>query len=660
MPLPYQIIPEGSLFRPKIETHINDNSEVNTETLVGGGNVTSVLAVFASPKGRDNQVVTIDGGLSQFLEEYGIGPFSLYGQPLLNAYNAARAASSSDARVHCLRVTAADASYACAALIAKYKVVQENSGSDPVLHVTFVIKGADNDAYLNGNSGDGGGLSSSGDGYGLISLKNMDNAVAVSGGPDSQGWYSAKLFTVAYRGKGSYGRNVRFRVTSNRGADKMNAYKNYNFDVLRNEGALALAESFSVTAVDGSTSGSTSLFLPDVVNDVTDGSKIVAVEAYPENFKAIFDSYVTNIDADTTYTEDDFDVLLGLDKYTRGKIAGYAIDLAGTTYTPASGETAVDIDAVTGVPLLGGSDGSLSAETAPATRNAALKQLYIDAFQGEIDPLIKSTYRFPTTFIFDANYPIEVKSALAQLVISRKDCFGVIDFGTEIETKASVKDYYDTNIDGMFNDWHLSMEPYCMKISEPYGHKSVVVTSTYWMAGAYLSHIAGYGGKHRPMAGNRFGVIDGVIKNSVYPVFDDSIDADQMDELAELKLNIAKYNQLQQCVRSMQNTTQDKLSALTEMNNALLVLDIKRECEILVSNYEYDFADPEDIVRFNTGLSSITSKYAGTQLRSISGHFEQSKWEADRSILHLYVEMVHKNLVKTVIIEVDVNRADSE
>lgn len=660
MPKPYQIVPQGSLFRPKIETHINDNSEVSTYVPTGGGDLTAVLCVFASPKGRDNKVITISNGLSQFLTEYGVGPFSVYGQPLLNAYFAARAATGAGAMVHCLRVTPADASYSSATLIAKYKIDEE----DNKLHVRFVVKGADGDAYLADTHVDSelvnAGTESGETSYGLISLNDLDSAVEIDeDNPDGEGYYSVKLFTVAYRGKGVYGQNIRFRVTTDRGSDKTNDYKNYTFEIYRNETVLALAESHSVTFIDGSTDGSKSLFFDDVINDETDGSEILAAVSFPSGFETIYNYYVENIDPDTTFTMDDFDVLLGLDKYTRsGTIDGYVIDPADTV-TPAAGEVPVDLGAVTGIALLGGSDGSIGADVDPATRQAALDTLYQDAFEGDIDPLIKSRFRFPTTFIFDANFNVATKAALAQLVIDRGDCVGVFDFGTGILTKDMVQAYYEANIAGLFDNYLLDVEPYCMRVVDPYGHKSVTVTSTAWMISAYLQHIGSWGGKHRPMAGNRFGVISGIIDGSVYPLFDESIDADQMDDLADLKLNIAKYNQNQQVVRSMQNTTQGKLSAMTELNNVLIVLDVKRDAERLVSNYEYDFMEPEDIARFNNDLQVITTKYQNTQVRRISGRFDHSQWEAERSILHLYIELVHKDLVKTVIIEIDVNR-DSE
>ena len=47
------------------------------------------------------------------------------------------------------------------------------------------------------------------------------------------------------------------------------------------------------------------------------------------------------------------------------------------------------------------------------------------------------------------------------------------------------------------------------------------MTSTYWIASEYFTHINNWNGKHRPLAGNRFGIISGHINNSIYPVFDE-------------------------------------------------------------------------------------------------------------------------------------------
>lgn len=626
MPKKYQISPSGSLLRPKIETHINDNTEVVNEVVSGGGTVTAGMFVFASPKGRDREVITITNGLAEFMDEFGLGAYSVYGQPLMNAYAAASAASEANAMLHCLRVTPEDAAYSTATLIAKYKV------SNGAMTVHYVVKASDAD---------------------VTDLEDLANCCEVSTEEDEAGYTAVKLFTVAYRGRGEYGKNIRFRITTDKAADKNNDYKNYNFQVYRNEKILEQIENFAVSFVPTAIYANASIYAEDVVNDADTGSTVVAMHVNAEGFQTMYDAYLT-AKPDTTFTLNDFDPLLGIDKYTRQAIAGLTIESAETV-TPGEGETAVDLTVATGISLLGGSDGALAITN--ADRQAVLNKLYLDAFQGKIDENIRSKNRFPTTFIFDANFDVQTKLAMIALAIQRTDCVAMVDFGLDITTKASVEGYYDTNFDGIVDSRVCCFEPYCMKVRDPYSQKTVLVTSTYWLASEYFIHINGWNGKHRPLAGNRFGVISGYISNSIYPVFDEDLDATMMDELAEKHCNIAKYNQSQVVVRSMQNTAQNKMTALTELNNVLILLDVKRDCEQLCAEYEYDFSEPEDIARFNVAASAITEKYSAAQVRSISAYFDKNDWEAERNILHLYVEMVNKDLVKTTIIEIDVNRS---
>ena len=60
--------------------------------------------------------------------------------------------------------------------------------------------------------------------------------------------------------------------------------------------------------------------------------------------------------------------------------------------------------------------------------------------------------------------------------------------------------------------------------------------------------------------------------------------------------------------------------------------------------------------RFNKAASILAGKYADQQVKSISAEFSMNAWESERSILHLYVYFVHKNIIKRSIVEITVNR----
>lgn len=615
MPRSTQIVPEHSY--PHQMVVINDNSQY-LDTPSSDSGDTKMLFVFSSPKGRDGKVQTITTGCSGFLEEYGIGPFSLYGQPLLNAYNAAL---SGAATLHCLRVTAPNAAYSVSNLVAKYKV---DVTGETIVKFSSVVSDAP-----------------------LTDLDNLEECYTAPAEVDVDGFTTVKILSVAYVGKGLYGDNVRYRISNYGTGDKENSYKNYLFEVLVNDGGLVKKEEYPVVFNEDASYSGVSLFSDALINDPDAGSNIVKVVTYVDNIKEIVEAYNTG-NPDSVLTVNDFDIFLGINKYTKTAIPMYTVDT--TT------EGTVAVNDLAGISLLGGDDGDLSASKTAIEREAALETAYTDAFSGTTDPYIKSKNKFPTNIILDANYPISVKPLIASLATARTDCIAILDCGTGITTKQSLIDYVKTNLDSYVSDRVQAIDGYFGKIKDPYSDKVISVTSTFKLASEYPLHFKAYGGKHVPLAGNNYGVLSGFIKNSVSPVFDEDIDSDMMDELADSKVNFARINAKQDIIRATQTTRQDINSNLSELNNVFILLDVKRDCERICTEFDFNFSEPEDIARFNTIAKDLLSSYSGSQVKSISAAFNKNAWEAERGILHLNVGFANKDLVKTAIIEIDVNR----
>ena len=61
------------------------------------------------------------------------------------------------------------------------------------------------------------------------------------------------------------------------------------------------------------------------------------------------------------------------------------------------------------------------------------------------------------------------------------------------------------------------------------------------------------------------------------------------------------------------------------------------------------------MARFNKQAAMLTANYAD-QVKSISGQFTMTDWERENGILHLYVDFIHKDIIKRSIVEVNVNR----
>ena len=269
--------------------------------------------------------------------------------------------------------------------------------------------------------------------------------------------------------------------------------------------------------------------------------------------------------------------------------------------------------------------------------------------------MIKSKNKFPTTILPDLGFSKDVKNVIAGLNEARTDCVALFDAGLDIKNVNSVistvKDMH-----GSLVSTYASVDAYCGKIRDPYNQKIITVTSTYALCLLYANSFYSNAGKHVPLADNDWGNLeDFFLPNTIYPVFDEDIHSDLMNDLIDERINFARNNANGQIKRATQTTRQQKLSMLSELNNVFVLKDVKRAMEKMCAAKRYNFAEASDISRFNNDAANVAATFNG-MVRSITASFGQNAWEAEMSIIHLYVTMVCKKIVKTTIIEIDVNR----
>lgn len=716
MPRSGQIVPEH--WYAHTNFYINDNTEY-TETPSSDSGNTKMLFVFNSPKGKDRVLTTVDGGLAEFLDKFGMGSFSEYGQPLLNAF-----ASFATGKIvgHCLRVTADDAGYSNVHLFARYKATPKSSPTTSTLTFTattmatdkvggfpasFVaetsitvancsVSGNNKTAAITARSTDGKTLTfgaatfsvgtdtagtvtngtdtytatsgQEGDGkidvqFVAVSTENMTNAndsdieAAVTAAkatlPQKTGFTDVHLYTLVMQGRGIYGDTFRHRISSLPQLDKQNNFKNYLFETYEDT---TQKESFNMVFAEDASIDSVNYSADVILNDPDSGSGYLKMYPNYLGFQAIIDAYegILVKPADFVWDYTSFDVLLGINKFTKEAIPHYTIDTASAG--------SVVVNQLAGINLDGGTDGAFAKVSDPTdtekvnARLTAINTAYKAAFDGTTDPFIKSRNKFPTNLILDANYPINVKTSLAALVSARRDCFGILDCGTAFTSKAAGLDYLKTNLDAITADRVFYVEPWYGKVKDPTNGKVITVSSTYFFAFMYPIHFDFYGGKHIPLAGPNYGVLSGFIKNTMFPVMDEDIDSDAMDKWTEARANYIQISPKGDIYIGAQNTRQNKKSALSEGSNVMQLLDVVRDCTDQVSLYPYNFMETSDINRYNEDIKTVLSKYPGSQIRSIKAKFDSNDWEKTRQILHLYVAMVDKDIIKINTVEIDVNR----
>lgn len=615
MPQLGQIIP--NYLQPHVMTVINDNTEFQDAAAPIDEGLRG-LFVFTSGKGRDGVIIP-KTSTTELVNEYGKPNHKLFGQPLYNAYAFLEAGKT---KAWCMRVMPEDATYSNIVIVAKVKI-DKTAPASPKMIVRFEAM-----QHV--------GLTSKDDVGSLTDLLRDDEL-------DVDGFQTFPLFSFYSLGRGLYGDAFRIRVSAATQADKENDYRNYRIEVLELENSLTRKEVFSGAVTPDALDGMTSLYLGDVVNDPDTGSTRVGVYVVETAFTDIYELYKAEVAPDTTISEYLFSVLTGTQKDGKA-IPGYSIDSLHAD--------AVPLDIPEGVPLFGGDDGAFKTDLANAgNREQAIDNEYIKAFNGEVDKSITSKRRTPSEIILDAGYSDEVKRALIGLINKRYDAYGFIDGGilNSVTDALAWGEAMSSLSDRVFSK---QFQHY--KIRDPFTGKTIPVTITFFIARKIAAHFR-TAGNQQPFVGEDYALLSGHIKNSLKPV----VDADDMDikeQLYNLRLNYFQAIAENTHVRGTQSTSQNIWSDLSEENNMHVLLEMKRKLEDMVAKLTYNFAEPEDRRRFQEDAERMFANYPGTKIRSAEVKFEMNKWEEERSILHCYLSVVFRTMVKRSIVEIDINK----
>ena len=409
--------------------------------------------------------------------------------------------------------------------------------------------------------------------------------------------------------------------------------------------------SFSVIQIEDCVKlPSTRQYKADEVYELTanDGEKVVGSLWIYDSTTNGYVKYIASaqdVDSQLTnpYTIGTFD-LFGYSRLTKEDEPLIVLD---------DGISSVGIMDLEGVGLASGSDGSFSESTPKAIRDAAMEQAYQEAFQGGTDKKILSKRRSAANMILDANFSLEVKKAIVSLVLQRMDLVARLDTGL-LNDINSIYDFGGTTDYRQINTYMVSKNCGMFKTLDPVTGKIIPVTNTLWLAAQYPIHYFNYGNQ-TPLAGENYAILSGYVKGSVKP----EIDADDMDIkeklLTEYQINYIECLDENTYVRGTQNTSQKESSDLSEENNVLVLLEIKRRIERLAAQRRYRWSEAEDLRLFQESCQEVFSTYEGTKCRSININVSASAWEQVRYIIHVYLEVVFRTFQKRAIIEIDIN-----
>lgn len=613
---------------PHIKSQVVDNSSV-FETAVGGG--TALFQPYLSDKGEDGKIELITQ-LEDMLMDKGTPNYKKHGQSMYNMINWLKGSG----RVYGLRLTADDATYSNTILNVKTKVAD----------IPVYEKDAEGEYILqDGNKvpevdGDGEPVTQPGVKIKLVAQK-VSNLTSVSdllatieqgmSTLDQEGFKSHPIYVVRAKGRGEYGNNFIYRLALNTTLEDTYEFRLYNFSILEKteNGSLVLTEGPMPVSMfpEAISLGGTSLFMGQVVSDYFEKVEVLFSE------KA-YDALIDDITAvtGTDFAPQTIDFIFGRDKTNKA----YETILFETD--------SLALDKYSGVSLEDGSDGAFGMDK--PNRQTAITEKFVKAYTGLVDRDVFNKKKFPFDVVLDANYPLSVKTAIADFCAERIDVFGILDTGI-LPSPNSALSWRKNSFQA--DSLYLGIWGQSWKIFDTYTAQDIPVTTSFFLARKIPESDGVYGIQY-PFVGPNRGIISG------FKSIDWNPNEYEKEDLYKARINYAEQDYKNTKFMS-QLTSQAKTSALSNVNNVRVLLRMIRTVNELSENYQFEFGSVSTLNSFNSDLSNYLSEWTSNGACTVcEGLAYQTAIDKQNKTARVRISVEFTDVIERILIEFNIGK----
>jgi len=316
-------------------------------------------------------------------------------------------------------------------------------------------------------------------------------------------------------------------------------------------------------------------------------------------------------------------------------------DSASTiTYEVRQSNTSVAsafVGASTIVPLKKGSEGSLkdgsgNLDTAEAT------QLLSNGYAGTIDEDMLDTEETYFTLVFDCGYPTDVKTQIATLVTTRRDCVAILDNGDNASYTASMNARQNNHV---YNTYYAALYEEYNKVYDIFTGQDVWFSPIYHMS-YLLPRNDTVAEIFYAAAGFNRASIDTIKELRFNPRLA------QRDQMYLKQLNpIVKFNEGYTMWGNL--TTQARASALQDLNIVRLVLYCKRALERYCRGFIFEM---NNAITWDTVAGDIGEFLEGVKrkqgLYDYNIEVSATDYERKRKTFHVNVTLEPTRVVEKI------------
>lgn len=297
-----------------------------------------------------------------------------------------------------------------------------------------------------------------------------------------------------------------------------------------------------------------------------------------------------------------------------------------------------DLTSDFGIQLNGGTNGSFGDKPfGTQAYTDRLVEIFTDA--NEENPEIFDVDQWKIEVCVDANYPLEVKQAITELLKFRKDFFFFRDLGLNVENYDRIK-YLSKELDDT-----MYAANYCQSydIIDPFTLKQVPVTIGYSIARLLIGHLNNT--RNCPFNGELYSInipeaIEGTV--SFIPRIKPNVDQKQL--VYDLHMNYASYvNGILTLETQINSQTEE--TQCSWINNILLIQQIIREIRIYCPRSRYSFIDSTaGLSKYATDVSKIVNSHS-SEVEAIEFEYSSDEIELANHVFNATINVAFKDYV---------------
>lgn len=308
-------------------------------------------------------------------------------------------------------------------------------------------------------------------------------------------------------------------------------------------------------------------------------------------------------------------------------------------------ENSVDFGTAYGVELQGGSNGAFG--DAPFGTEAWTKAV-VEVFDGTFDDVVWDVDTYRIAAIFDANYPIEVKNAIAKFVTFREDVSYFRDYGISVKSYADIVRYHD-DIDYDCRNRYVSDYYTTYQIYDPETKARERVTMMYDLARVMVGHFAS--GCYKPMAGSANGMIlTSAIPGTLNFTPRVTPTVNQKSLLDDMRVNYAIFENDRLVVQSCY-TSQEKYTQLSYTNNVAAIQEVVRAVRTSCPKQRFTFTSGSDFSIYADAVNNVLKGFS-SNFAELRFEYEQNSLKAANKIFYACIYFRFNNWAQTEVFDI--------